>query len=196
MTKTIVFFIFVIFILSFKESESQDVYDLWKGEAKPYYKENDLKEYEEEAWGTMCLFDVTEPILTVYKAQGKNTGRAVIVIPGGGYSIVAIHHEGYDVAEVLAKLYFRKMTNKEIAENTLLNLVSNETPPAFLVHAYDDDVCKVKESTWYAKKLLDNKVLVEMHLFSKGGHGFGLGRKDDGTDQWAKLFINWLKLNI
>jgi len=71
MTKTIVFFIFVIFILSFKESESQDVYDLWKGEAKPYYKENDLKEYEEEAWGTMCLFDVTEPILTVYKAQGK-----------------------------------------------------------------------------------------------------------------------------
>ena len=28
--------------------------------------------------------------------------------------------------------------------------------------------------------------------FSKGGHGFGLGRKADGTDQWLPLFVAWL----
>ena len=37
--------------------------------------------------------------------------------------------------------------------------------------------------------------MAEMHLFSKGGHGFGIGRKEDGTDQWVQLFINWLKSN-
>jgi len=92
-------------------------------------------------------------------------------------------------------LYFRKLTQDEIARNRLLNLVSSETPPAFLVHACDDDVSKVEETTLYAQKLLKHNVSVEMHLFSKGGHGFGLGREKDGTSQWVDLFINWLKSN-
>jgi len=91
-------------------------------------------------------------------------------------------------------LYFRKLTNKEIAQNKLLDLVSKDTPPAFLVHAYDDSVCKVSETTLYAKKLFEYNVQVEMHLFPKGGHGFGMGRKEGGTDQWVKLFVNWLQL--
>ena len=92
-------------------------------------------------------------------------------------------------------LYFRKLTDEEMTQNRLLELVSNETPPAFLVHAYDDDICNVEESTLYAEKLVKHKVLVEMHLFPKGGHGFGAGREADGTDQWLPLFINWLKIN-
>jgi dipeptidyl aminopeptidase/acylaminoacyl peptidase len=90
-------------------------------------------------------------------------------------------------------LYFRKLTDAELAQNRLLNLVTNETPPAFLVHAYDDNVCKVEESTLYAEKLFEHGVPVEMHLFPKGGHGFGLGRTEDGTNQWLQLFVNWLK---
>jgi hypothetical protein len=35
-----------------------------------------------------------------------------------------------------------------------------------------------------------------MHLFPKGGHGFGMGREEDGTDQWVRLFVNWLKTSI
>lgn len=93
-------------------------------------------------------------------------------------------------------LYYRKLTEEEIAHNTLLNLVTSETPPAFLIHAYDDDICKVEESTLYAQKLFENHVPVEMHLFPKGGHGFGLGRKEDGTDQWVGLFVNWVKSTI
>jgi len=92
-------------------------------------------------------------------------------------------------------LYFRKLTEEEMAQNRLLDLVSKDTPPAFLVHAYDDDICNVEETTLYAQKLFEHNVLVEMHLFPKGGHGFGMGRKEDGTDQWVQLFINWLKLN-
>jgi dipeptidyl aminopeptidase/acylaminoacyl peptidase len=60
------------------------------------------------------------------------------------------------------------------------------------VHAYDDDTCKVEESTLYAQRLFENKIPVEMHLFSKGGHGFGVGRKADGTHQWVPLFVAWL----
>jgi dipeptidyl aminopeptidase/acylaminoacyl peptidase len=88
------------------------------------------------------------------------------------------------------------MTKEEITKNTLLNLVSENTPPAFLVHACDDNTCNVEESTLYAEKLLEHNILTEMHLFPKGGHGFGLGRTKDGTDQWLPLFANWIKTNF
>lgn len=94
-------------------------------------------------------------------------------------------------------LYFRKLTDEELGQNRLLDLVANETPPAFLVHAFDDDVCKVEETTLYAQKLFEHHVPVEVHLFPKGGHGFGLGRKENGTDQWVELFVNWIRrLNL
>ena len=91
------------------------------------------------------------------------------------------------------QLYFRKLTPEEVARNRLLDLVGPTTPPAFLVHAYDDQTCRVEESTLYAQRLHENKVPVEMHLFPKGGHGFGLGNKASGTDQWLPLFVDWLQ---
>ena len=71
-------------------------------------------------------------------------------------------------------------------------MVSENTPPVFMVHAWDDDICKPEETTLYAQKLFEHNVPVEVHMFSKGGHGFGVGRKEDGTEQWVQLFINWL----
>jgi acetyl esterase/lipase len=289
----------VMFLILFicGESAAQDVYKLWEGQEKPYYKENNLKEYEKvSSFDVVCAYDVTEPTLPVYEAGGENSGKAVILIPGGGYSLVAIYHEGHDLAKILAKqgiatavlkyrlpktessdqphlvpladarralkllrthskkygfeadklgvmgfsagghlatvvslwkseaedenpnfsgliygvtdlnaenrkwledsLYHRKLTDEEVAQNTLLDLVSKDTPPAFLVHAYDDEVCDVRESTLYAEKCVEHEVPVEMHLFPKGGHGFGVGREEDGTAQWVQLFVNWLKTNI
>ena len=84
------------------------------------------------------------------------------------------------------------MTADEITEQTFLERVDANTPPAFLVHAYDDDVCHFSESTLYAEALRKNGVNAELHLFARGGHGFGPGRKEDGTDQWLTLANNWL----
>ncbi len=45
---------------------------------------------------------VSEPTLSVYlPAKEKATGAAVIVCPGGGYSILAINHEGFTIAKRL-----------------------------------------------------------------------------------------------
>jgi acetyl esterase/lipase len=46
---------------------------------------------------------VTQPTLTVFLPDNnKNTGTAIIVIPGGGYSGLAFNHEGIDVAKKFA----------------------------------------------------------------------------------------------
>ena len=44
---------------------------------------------------------VSQPTMTVYPAQGKNTGAAIIVFPGGGYEILAIDLEGSEVCDWL-----------------------------------------------------------------------------------------------
>src|SRR5436305_14544186 len=44
--------------------------------------------------------NVTEPTIAVYKPEHPN-GTAVIVAPGGGYSILASEHEGSQVCEYL-----------------------------------------------------------------------------------------------
>lgn len=41
--------------------------------------------------------NVSQPTMTVYSPQGKNTGVAVVVFPGGGYQILAIDLEGTEV---------------------------------------------------------------------------------------------------
>jgi acetyl esterase/lipase len=89
-------------------------------------------------------------------------------------------------------LYHRELTKAEIAKETLLERVDRSTPPAFLVHALDDDVCHYTESTLYAEALTRHGVDAELHLFARGGHGFGAGRDHDGTGQWLDLAANWL----
>lgn len=45
--------------------------------------------------------NVTRPTMTVYSPEGKNTGVAVLVFPGGGYQDLAIDLEGTEVCDWL-----------------------------------------------------------------------------------------------
>jgi acetyl esterase/lipase len=45
--------------------------------------------------------NVSRPTLTVYSPQGRNTGAAVVVFPGGGYQTLAIDLEGTEVCDWL-----------------------------------------------------------------------------------------------
>jgi acetyl esterase/lipase len=48
------------------------------------------------------LTNVTKPTLTIYRPPAvKDTGAAVVICPGGGYSILAMNLEGTEVAEWL-----------------------------------------------------------------------------------------------
>ena len=68
----------VLFIMFFSQSLSaQEVINLWTGQA-PYSKPNSLKEVVIESWGVQCAKNVTNPTLTVYRAQGDNSGKAMM----------------------------------------------------------------------------------------------------------------------
>ena len=275
-------------------AEDKQVIPLWGDSEIPYAKPHSIKEYNvDDCWGGVpCLHQVVTPTLTLYLPEAEPNGTVVVVLPGGGYDVVAVYHEGYEIAEVLAEqgtvaavlkyrlpnpetatepwrvmeadarralqllraqqsklgfdatkfgvmgfsasghlaasisvhrtdepaenpdfsiqvygvtilnaanrdwlektLYHRPMTDDEVAYQTLLEHVDATTPPAFLAHAFDDDVVPYQESTRYAEALQRHGVAAELHLFARGGHGFGPGRDEDGTGQWVNLAADWL----
>jgi acetyl esterase/lipase len=71
--------------------------------------------------------------------------------------------------------------------------VTAETPPCFLVHAFDDDLVPAGNSLAMASALRDKNVPAELHVFEKGGHGFGFHLpKDMPGSQWPELFNAWI----
>ena len=72
--------------------------------------------------------------------------------------------------------------------------VTAQTPPTFLVHAQDDKTVPVQNSLVFYQACLRHGVPVELHLYPKGGHGFGLRNKTT-KDDWTDRLKNWLDAN-
>lgn len=69
--------------------------------------------------------------------------------------------------------------------------VNQNTPPSFLVHAGNDDAVPVENSIRYYQACINNKVPAEMHLYPKGGHGFGMFNTTT-SDSWMDRLHNWI----
>ncbi len=72
------------------------------------------------------------------------------------------------------------------------SLVAVDTPPCFLCAAADDPIVPVDNSLMMFASLRTAKVPAEMHVFEKGGHGFGLREPDAlPVSAWPDLFRRW-----
>jgi acetyl esterase/lipase len=227
--------------------------------------------------------NVSTPTLTLYTPQGKNTGAAVVVFPGGGYHILAIDLEGTEVCAwlnsegvscvllkyrvpdsgpypkyeaalqdaqramglvrshaaewridpdrigvlgfsagghlaaaisthfdqrvyppqdaadkfscrpdfaVLIYPAYLTLEDKNFAPNPEIHPSAN-TPPTFLVQAEDDPV-HVENAAVYFLELKNAKVPVELHIYTQGGHGYGLRRTALPITAWPQLMETWL----
>lgn len=250
--------------------------------------------------GQISLSHVSRPTLTVFlPPKEKASGTAVIVCPGGGYTHLAMGHEGFEVAKKLNEtgvaafvLKYRlpsdeTMLNKEIgplqdaqraiqlvrqnarswgvdpgrigimgfsagghlastagthfnkavidnkdnislrpdfmiliypvisftdsiahrgSRDNLLGKnpseekireysnelqITTQTPPGFLVHAGNDGAVKVQNSLNFYEALQRNGVSGELHVYPKGGHGFGM-HNPTTKDQWIERLQNWV----
>ena len=253
--------------------------------------------------GILIVSNVSIPSLTIYRpATMNNKATAIIICPGGGYSVLAAGHEGSDIARVLnewgivcfvlkyrlpdenimkqkaigplqdaqraiqlvrsnagkwnidpakigimgfsagghlastasthfnspvienpARISLRpdfsvliypvisftdslahqgsrtnligeKPSTEKIREYSNELRVNAQTPPAFLVHATDDDVVKVGNSVQYYEALIKSNVPAELRVYPKGGHGFGMYNATT-SDSWMNRLQTWLKAN-
>ncbi len=86
--------------------------------------------------------------------------------------------------------------NEKLIEHFSTELQVNEnTPPAFLVCAEDDPAVPIENSIQYFLALKKYNIPAELHIYEKGGHGFGLAKNGGTESHWPDACINWLKEN-
>ncbi len=66
------------------------------------------------------------------------------------------------------------------------------TPPLFFVHATDDAISDSDHSVAFYLALKAAKIDAQMHLFAKGGHGFGV-RTGSPCHGWTRLGADWMR---
>lgn len=114
--------------------------------------------------GKLRISYVTNPTLTVYPAPPeKATGTAIVICPGGGYSILAASHEGSDVARRFNEMGITAIVLKYRLPNDT-SMVNKEIGP--LQDAQKAiEVVREKAAEWNI-----NKDQVGIIGFSAGGH--------------------------
>ena len=70
--------------------------------------------------------------------------------------------------------------------------VSSNTPPAFIAMTQDDAV-RVESALFYSVALKQAGVPFELHIYPKGGHGYGLRRTENPVTAWNDRAAEWMK---
>ncbi|EHE8226127.1 alpha/beta hydrolase [Escherichia coli] len=171
--------------------------------------------------GNYALSDANRALEFIKEWSSRNTvslkSLGVIGFSAGGHVASGLvshnyHHRNFIRPDFLALLYPVISMSANIAHRGCrdkligsdgneddfsieLNIPS-EMPPVFIIHATDDDDVCVEHSLRLADVLLRKKISVDIHLYEKGGHGFGLSDKTKlPVKGWKELFLNWLSFH-
>ena len=71
--------------------------------------------------------------------------------------------------------------------------VSDQTPPAILIHSNDDKGVPVENSIAYFEALRAHKISSELHVYPYGGHGYSLAIGKGHLSSWPDRVIEWIK---
>lgn len=104
-------FFTLVLLLSFSvtnHAQFRDTIHLWTGKVPGETEvKHEARQTSNTSGNVIRLTDVTNPAIIVFEPkESVNNGHGVIVCPGGGYGILAIDMEGYEIAEWLNKLGF------------------------------------------------------------------------------------------
>lgn len=132
----------------------------------------------------------------------------VLGFSAGGHlaAVVSNHHEVRSYAAVddadkvscrpdfTVLIYPAYLTVKEKNDAVApeLPVSATNTPPTFIAMTADDSV-RVETGLFYYLALKNAKVPVEMHLYPRGGHGYGLRRTEHEVTSWPDRVGDWLK---
>lgn len=83
------------------------------------------------------------------------------------------------------------LADQNYAANPEIHPTAN-TPPTFVVQAEDDPV-HVENSLVYYQQLKNAKVPAELHIYSQGGHGYGLRKTGNPVAVWPQDVERWLR---
>jgi acetyl esterase/lipase len=75
--------------------------------------------------------------------------------------------------------------------NIPAHTVAPDAPPLFVVAAMDDQIATLGNEQLFVSWRNAGRP-VELHLFERGGHGFGVRKQGLPSDRWTDLLVEWL----
>lgn len=71
--------------------------------------------------------------------------------------------------------------------------VPSNKPPAFITCANNDEFREIPTSSVQIyQDWIQAGAKVELHMFSEGGHGFGMNKINSPVDRWSQLLVDWI----
>ncbi|TNE63538.1 MAG: alpha/beta hydrolase [Alphaproteobacteria bacterium] len=98
----------------------------------------------------------------------------------------------FDTTRTRKQIIGEKPTSAAEDAWSLDTYASKDAPPMILFAATDDPITPPGHSILLFQALHAAGSKVELHLFEKGGHGWGLGTADEALSQWPEIFVKWL----
>jgi acetyl esterase/lipase len=80
-------------------------------------------------------------------------------------------------------------------EKAIGNNIPAAKTPIFIAVASDDDFGFAPQNVQLYLKWLNAKQPAELHVYEKGGHGFGLKKQNLPADSWIYRFEDWLNMH-
>src|SRR5437867_5634111 len=162
-------------------SEQQEI-SHWPGGAPGSEGKTDQEIVQGGTNGERSVYRINNPSITPYlPPKDKANGAAVIVIPGGGHRVLAIDHEGYNVAQWLSE--------RGIAAFVLKYRLARETNSTYQVevHALADTQRAIRLVRSRAQEWGIDPARVGVMGFSAGGElaAFASMRFDNGVEDAA-----------
>ena len=106
---------------------------------------------------------------------------------GGGVALHVVHHYDAESRPSFVAPIYAAVRWLEGAE------LPDDAPPAFVLAAADDSLGLAPDSVALYERWVAAAVPVELHLYARGGHGFGLRKQSAPSDQWIERFGDWLQ---
>jgi len=75
---------------------------------------------------------------------------------------------------------------------TMYGTVGTDAPPIFIAAATDDQLNLAPHSVDLYNKWISSKLSSELHMYAKGGHGFGMRIQNLPSDKWIDSFGDWM----
>jgi len=129
--------------------------------------------------------------LVGFSAGGSAAANAALKTEARLYDAVDLADQGSCRPDFVALIYPAYLVDGEGKLKPDLS-VTKETPPMFLAHAFNDGVtCENSIQLFLALKKAG--VPSDLHIYSAGGHGFGLRPSDHVVSTWPKRCEDWLR---
>lgn len=81
------------------------------------------------------------------------------------------------------------------SEDLLKAEIPKSPLPLFICAASDDQLKLAPKSVLLYNKWTEAGQPAELHIYEKGGHGFGMGKQNLPVDHWSDVYMEWLTLH-